>query len=94
MKVILMKDVKGVGRAHEVVTTSDGYALNYLIPKKLAVAATPVATKEAESRQKKMADYMLLDAALLVQNMTTLALKRIVIKTKANEQGHLYDAVG
>jgi len=37
MKVILIKDVKGIGRSNDVVETKDGYALNYLIPKKLSL---------------------------------------------------------
>ena len=51
MKVILIKDVKGIGRAHEAIEAKDGHALNYLIPKKLAIAATPTAIKEAELRR-------------------------------------------
>lgn len=94
MKVILTKDVKGVGRAHDEVITADGYALNFLIPKKLAVVATPVAKKEAELRQKQTANRSALDTALLAQNIASLAEARIVIKRKANEKGHLYDAVG
>lgn len=94
MKVILTKDVKGVGRTHEAVVTADGYALNYLIPKKLAIAATPVAMKEAGLRQKQMTDRSALDVALLTQNIASLATASIVIKAKANEKGHLYDAVG
>ena len=65
MKVILTRVVKGVGRAHEEVATSDGYALNYLIPKKLAIAATVVAKKEAETRRKQVTDRSALDTALL-----------------------------
>lgn len=94
MKVILIKDVKGMGRAHEEVTTSDGYALNYLIPKKMAISATPVARQEAETRRKQVVDRGELDAVLLTQNIASLADAHIVIKMKANEKGHLYDAVG
>lgn len=94
MKVILTKEVKGIGRAHAEVTTSDGYALNYLIPKKLAIAATPVAKKEAEMRRKQATDRAVLDTALLAQNIAALAESRIVIMAKANEKGHLYDAIG
>lgn len=83
-----------MGRAHEEVTTSDGYALNYLIPKKMAIAATPVARQEAESRRKQVVDRGELDAVLLTQNIASLADAHIVIKMKANEKGHLYDAVG
>lgn len=94
MKVILTKDVKGVGHTHDEVTTSDGYALNFLIPKKLAVAATPVAMKEAETRRKQVVDRGELDNALLLQNIASLADAKVTIKMKANEKGHLYDAVG
>lgn len=94
MKVILIKDVKDVGRAHEEIEASDGYALNFLIPKKLAIAATTVAKKEAETRRKQVTDRSALDATLLAQNIASLADARIVIRVKANEKGHLYDAVG
>ena len=94
MKVILIKDVKGMGRAHTEVEVSDGYALNYLIPKKVAISATEVAKKEAETRRKQVVDTKAVDAALLTQNIAALAEARIVITMKANEKGHLYDAVG
>ncbi len=94
MRVILLKDVKGIGRAHETVEAKDGHALNYLIPGKLAIPATPTAMKEAELRRKKASDRGALDTALLAQNIASLASARIVIKAKANEKGHLYDAVG
>lgn len=94
MKIILIKDVKGVGRAHEAVTAADGYALNYLIPKKLAIPATPVAMQEAELRRTQAVDRTAIGTALLSQNISALAEARIVIKVKANEKGHLYDAVG
>lgn len=94
MKVILLKDVKKLGRAHETVEVADGHALNFLIPGKLAVAATPNALKEAGVRQKVAIARRELDAKLLAQNLASLAEARIVIKAKANEKGHLYDAVG
>lgn len=94
MKVILLKDVKGIGRAHDAVEAKDGHALNYLIPKKLAIAATPTAVKEAELRRKQVVNREEINSALLVQNISALAEARIVIKVKANEKGHLYDAVG
>jgi len=94
MKVILTKDVKGIGRAHEEITAADGYALNFLIPQKLAIVATSVAKKEAESRRKQAVDRATLDTALIAQNIASLAETHIVIKAKANEKGHLYDAVG
>lgn len=94
MKVILIKDVKGVGRAHTEVVAADGYALNYLIPKKFAIAATAIAKKEAEMRRKQVTERGVLDATLLTQSLSTLAEAHTVIRVKANEKGHLYDAVG
>lgn len=94
MKVILQRDVKDMGRTHDVVEAKDGFALNFLIPKKLAIPATPSALKEAEFRQKQVKERKTLDAKLLAQNIAALAEARIVIKAKANEKGHLYDAVG
>ncbi|MCR4333801.1 MAG: 50S ribosomal protein L9 [Patescibacteria group bacterium] len=94
MKVILIKDVKRVGHAHEEIVVADGYALNFLIPKKLAIAATAVAKQEAETRRKQSTDRSALDVKLLAQNIASLTEARIIIKVKANEKGHLYDAVG
>lgn len=94
MKVILTKDVKDTGRAHDTIEVSDGHGLNFLIPKKLAVPATPAAQKEAELRKKQVTARRELDANLLAKSLEHLAEARIVIRMKANEKGHLYDAVG
>jgi large subunit ribosomal protein L9 len=94
MKVILTRDVKDTGRAHEVVEAADGHALNFLIPKKMAIPATAGALKEAELRRKQVASRKEVDAKLLAKSLETLADSRIVVKAKANEKGHLYDAVG
>lgn len=94
MKVVLVQDVKGIGHAHEAVTTADGYALNYLIPKGFAIAATPVALTKAERHQSLATARKELDAKLLAQNLASLAEAKVVIKVKANEKGHLYDGVG
>jgi len=58
MKVILQQDVKGKGKKGELVNVSDGYARNYLLPKKLAVLASPenmtVMKQQEKARQKKI----------------------------------------
>jgi len=94
MKIVLLKDVKRVGHAHDAAEAADGYALNFLIPKGFAIPATPAALREAELRRKQIKDRAALDAALLAQNIAALAETHIIIKAKANEKGHLYDAVG
>ena len=52
MKVILLEDVKGVGKKDQIVNAADGYAHNFLFPKKLAVEATPGAMKGVEKMRK------------------------------------------
>ena len=52
MKVILLKDVKGTGKKNEVKEVSDGYARNYLLPKKLAVPADNTNMKELNEKNK------------------------------------------
>ena len=94
MKVILKRDVKGLGRAHEAVETADGHALNHLIPKRLAILATPAAEKAAAVHKAKAESDRQVQTQLITQNLETLAEARIVITAKANEKGHLYDAVG
>lgn len=93
MKVVLLKDVKNMGRAGTVHEVSDGHALNMLIPRKLAVLATPQAMKRAEGAAAAENAQRALDAKLVADRLSALAEERIVIRKKANDQGHLYDAV-
>ena len=93
MKVVLVKDVKNMGRAGSVHEVSDGHALNLLIPRKLAVLATPAAMKKAEVAAAHEITRRELDTKLITDRLAALAEERIVIRKKANEKGHLYDAV-
>lgn len=54
MKVILLQDIKGLGRRSVVVNVSDGHATNFLIPKKLAIIANPQAIKNQEQAEKNL----------------------------------------
>ncbi|MDB5237714.1 MAG: ribosomal protein [Parcubacteria group bacterium] len=93
MKVVLLKDVRDMGRAGSVHDVSDGHGLNMLIPKGLAILATPVAIKRAEAMQKQNDERRALDAKIIEERLAALSETRISIVKKANEQGHLYDAV-
>ncbi len=93
MQVVLTKNVKGTGKANEVVTVKDGFALNFLIARKLAVAASPSSLKQAELRQKQAIQRGELDAKLIGERLASLSEETLVFTKKANEQGHLYDAV-
>lgn len=63
MKVILQKDVKGQGKRGQLVNVSDGYARNFLFPKKLAVEATEANMKELERQNKLAAEKKAADLA-------------------------------
>lgn len=94
MKIVLLKDVRDMGHAGSVHDVSDGHAMNLLIPRKLAVSATPAAIKRAEEAAKHQKERKELDAKLVSERVSALAEERTVIVKKANEQGHLYDGVG
>jgi len=93
MKVIFLKDVGGVGRRGEVKDVADGYALNSLIPRGLAQQATKetVATahKRQEAEQVRAHDRQEQTKAALRE----LNHKRVVIRERANEQGHLFKKI-
>lgn len=94
MKVVLLKDVKKTGKAGEVISCADGHALNFLIPRGLAAPATAANLKQAELRARQDGERKALDVKLLEERIAALSEERIVIRKKANEKGHLYDAVG
>ncbi|KND49680.1 MAG: ribosomal protein L9 [Parcubacteria bacterium C7867-008] len=93
MKVVLLKDVRDMGRAGTVLDVSDGHGLNMLIPRGLAVLATPTAIKRAEGMKQQSDEKRSVEAKLIEERLSALAETRISIIKKANEQGHLYDAV-
>ncbi len=93
MKVVLLKDVKGTGRAHTAVEVKDGHALNLLIPRGLAVPATAAVLKSAETKAQKADEQRTLSAKLIEERLAALAEGKVTLTKKANEKGHLYDGV-
>jgi len=93
MKVLLMKDVAGVGKAGEIKKVADGYARNYLIPQGLAVLARPGVARQAEERRQaeaRKASQQAADAQALAQQIAQLTL---TFKVKAGEQDKLYGSI-
>ena len=93
MKVVLTKDIKGTGKAHTAVDVKDGHALYHLIPQGLAIPATADALKRAESKAKQAEQERAIQHKLVEERLAVLAETKLVFTKKANEQGHLYDAV-
>jgi|SRR3989344_8905016 len=93
MKVIFLHDVPRVGRKHDVKEVNDGYAMNFLFPRKLAVLATPKALAELERRKKEITIEREVQEDLLLKNLEEIKGKVITIKAKADEKGHLFSAI-
>ena len=93
MKVILLHDVPKVGSKYEVKNVSDGHALNFLIPKELAVGANPAALKRIEKLKAEDSAHKKVQEDLLFMNLKALDGLTIEISEKANEKGHLFAGV-
>ncbi|MDI9495891.1 MAG: 50S ribosomal protein L9 [Bacillota bacterium] len=93
MKVILLEDVKNIGKKGEIINAKDGYARNYLFPKKLAIEATEANLRslEAAKRRKEEKENELLQEAKALEE--ELQKKTIVIKAKTGEQGKLFGSI-
>ena len=93
MKVILLKDVGGVGQHGTVKDVSDGYALNFLIARGLAVQATPEKIAAFEIAQKREVEIREQERIVLVKSVQGLEGTRIELKVRATEKGGLFKAV-
>ena len=93
MKVILLSDIKGVGKKDQIINANDGYARNYLFPKKLAVEATTgnlgnLKAKQESNQYRK--DMQKEEAINLANKLKEINLK---IKVKAGENGKIFGGV-
>ena len=93
MKVVLTHDVKGVGRAGELVEVADGYARNYLVPRGLAVMATGGTIKAVEHQQAVIRRKLEKERAEAESLAARLKGARVVIKARAGEAGRLFGSV-
>lgn len=93
MKVILLKDIKGTGKKGEVKEVSDGYAKNFLLPKKIAVVADNTNVKELNEKNKSKelkAQKEYEEAVELGKKMEDMS---VAIYSKAGEGGRLFGSI-
>ncbi len=93
MKVIFLSDVPRVGKKYDVKEVNDGYAMNFLLPRKLAEAATPSAIANLEKRKKNIEIEREVEEKLLLKNLEAIKGKTVTIKAKADEKGHLFSKI-
>lgn len=93
MQVILTKDVKGTGKAGEIVKVSDGFARNMLFPKGLAIEATNANVKSLEKQKANEAAKKAEEKAAALDLAKKLEDVKVVIKTKSGEGGRLFGSI-
>ena len=93
MKVIFLQDVSRIGKKYDIKEVNDGYAMNFLLPRKLVVTATPRAVAELEMRKKEIVLKREVQENLLLKNLEAIKGKVVTIKGKANDKGHLFSAI-
>ena len=93
MRVILKENIKGVGKKYEIKNVADGYANNFLIPKKLAEFASPEAIKKAEVLKLTTQAETEIREKLTEKQIEMLKGVKVVLKKKGNDKGHLFEKI-
>ena len=93
MKLIMLKDVKSIGKAGDVINASDGYAKNFLLPRGLAVEATKSNISELEAKKRSEAKKKAAELEKAREFAAELKDKGVKIQVKAGENGKLFGSV-
>ena len=93
MKVILLQDVKGKGKKGQMIEVSDGYARNFMLPKKMAIEATADAVNTMKMNDKATAERIAKEKAAALELSTKLRAMTLTVTAKGGGQGRLFGAV-
>ena len=93
MKVILLQDVKGKGKKGQMLEVSDGYARNFMLPKKLAIEATPDAINTMRMNDKATQERIAREKAAAMETAKKLRAMTLVVKAKGGGAGKLFGSV-
>lgn len=93
MKVILLSDIKKLGEEGEIVEVADGFARNYLLPRKLAMEATDGNLKKVKLEEAAQKNKREREVGEARKQAEQLVASSIVIKTKCGDEGKLFGAV-
>ena len=93
MKVILLQDVKGKGKKGQMLEVSDGYARNYMLPKKLAIEATADAINTKNMNDKAAAERTAKERAEALDTSKRIRELTVTVKAKGGGAGRLFGSV-
>ena len=93
MKVILLQDVKGKGKKGQMLEVSDGYARNFMLPRKLAIEATPDAVNTMRMNDKAAAEKAAKERAEALEISKKLRAMSLVVKAKGGGAGRLFGSI-
>ena len=93
MKVILLQDVKGKGKKGQMIEVSDGYARNYMLPRKLAIEATADAVNTMRMNDKAAAEKAARERAEALEISRKLREMTVVVTAKGGGAGRLFGSV-
>ncbi|MBP6856567.1 MAG: 50S ribosomal protein L9 [Candidatus Pacebacteria bacterium] len=93
MKVILLKDVPKIGKKYDIKEVNDGYAANFLIPKKLAEPATDKQVSKINLIKETARMQQEIHMSLLKKNLEDIAGKIVTLKALSNDKGNLFKAI-
>ena len=93
MKVILLQDVKGKGKKGQMIEVSDGYARNYMLPRKIAVEATPDAVNTMRMNDKATQERIAREKAEAMEISKKLREMTVTVTAKGGGAGRLFGSV-
>ena len=93
MKVILLQDVKGKGKKGQMLEMSDGYARNFLLPRKLAIEATPDAINTMKMNDKATQERIAREKAEALETSKKLREMTVTVTAKGGGNGRLFGSV-
>ena len=93
MKVILLQDVRGKGKKGQMLEVSDGYARNYMLPRKIAIEATPDAVNTMKMNDKATQERIAREKAEAMEISKTLRGLTVVVKAKGGGAGRLFGSI-
>ena len=93
MKVILLQDVKGKGKKGQMIEVSDGYARNYMLPRKIAVEATPDAVNTMRMNDKATQERIAREKAEAMETSKKLREMTVTVTAKGGGSGRLFGSI-